>query len=392
MTLPPVTQPVKSRIYYIDWLRVLAMLGIFLFHNARFYDVFSDWHVKNAQTSIGASMLVAFMDQWIMPLFFLLAGASSYLSLSSRNTSQYIQERTFRLLVPFIFGIFIITVPQAYFEFLSHSGITGISFIQFFPDYILSLPILNWYHLWFLIYLFVFSLIALPIFFHTKPDTSILSRLALLIRKHWVLPLLLFIPLALIDIFINPGGFWGQRNTGGWNIGAYFLFFLAGYLIFCRDELLSQVRKMGRIVPYLAVITAVILVLFFIPQLSQWAEYFGTLGYDAAQSIQALGTWCWLILIFNLGIRYLNMNNRFLAYANEAVLPFYILHQTVIITIGYYVVQWNIDIALKYLIIASTSFIVIMAVYELLVRRFNVLRFLFGMKIKKTLKTLLVET
>jgi glucan biosynthesis protein C len=86
------------------------------------------------------------------------------------------------------------------------------------------------------------------------------------------------------------------------------------------------------------------------------------------------------------------MNNRFLAYANEAVLPFYILHQTVIITIGYYVVQWNIDIALKYLIIASTSFIVIMAVYELLVRRFNVLRFLFGMKIKKTLKTLLVET
>jgi len=67
----------------------------------------------------------------------------------------------------------------------------------------------------------------------------------------------------------------------------------------------------------------------------------------------------------------------------EAVLPFYILHQTVITIIGFYVIQWNLGIAPEYLIIASTSFIAIIAIYELLVRRINVLRFLFGMRLKK---------
>lgn len=60
----------SSRMFYLDWLRVLAMLGIFFFHNARFYDSFTDWHVKNATTNLAASAIVAFMSQWIMPLFF----------------------------------------------------------------------------------------------------------------------------------------------------------------------------------------------------------------------------------------------------------------------------------------------------------------------------------
>jgi surface polysaccharide O-acyltransferase-like enzyme len=94
----------------------------------------------------------------------------------------------------------------------------------------------------------------------------------------------------------------------------------------------------------------------------------------------AIVTWGWLFAFLGLARRYLNSTNRFLAYANEAVLPFYILHQTVIISIGFYVVQWNMHAGLKYLVISTTSFIGIMLIYELLVRRVNVLRFLFGMR------------
>jgi glucans biosynthesis protein C len=86
----------------------------------------------------------------------------------------------------------------------------------------------------------------------------------------------------------------------------------------------------------------------------------------------------------------LNRNARFLSYANEAVLPFYILHQTVIIVIGYYIVQWDTGVGLKYLAISTASFIVIMLIYEILVKRFNVLRFLFGMKIKRVPRTVLL--
>jgi hypothetical protein len=80
---------------------------------------------------------------------------------------------------------------------------------------------------------------------------------------------------------------------------------------------------------------------------------------------------------------YLNFRNALLAYASEAVLPFYILHQTVIVVTGFYIVQWDCDPALKYLSIAAVSFCLIMALYDLLIKRINPLRFLFGMRLRK---------
>jgi peptidoglycan/LPS O-acetylase OafA/YrhL len=111
----------------------------------------------------------------------------------------------------------------------------------------------------------------------------------------------------------------------------------------------------------------------------------------AVQALRGLIAWCWIIGLLGLGRRYLNFNRKFLAYANEAVLPFYILHHPVIYIVGYYVIQWNANIGLKFIVIAVTSFTIIMAVYELLIRRINVLRFLFGMRVKSRMKTRLAK-
>jgi hypothetical protein len=91
---------------------------------------------------------------------------------------------------------------------------------------------------------------------------------------------------------------------------------------------------------------------------------------------------CWAFLLAFCGFasRHLRFSNGFLKYANEAVLPFYILHQTIILTVGYYVLRLDTSLWIEYVIIATISFIVIMALYELLIRRINVLRFLFGLK------------
>ncbi len=70
-------------------------------------------------------------------------------------------------------------------------------------------------------------------------------------------------------------------------------------------------------------------------------------------------------------------------YASEAVLLFYILHQTVIVTIGFYIANWNVNTIFKYLIISTSSFVAIIIVYDLVVKRINLFRFLFGMKRKK---------
>jgi hypothetical protein len=76
----------------------------------------------------------------------------------------------------------------------------------------------------------------------------------------------------------------------------------------------------------------------------------------------------------------LTFSTPFLKYANEAVLPFYILHQTVLLIVGYFVIRWDIPDLAKWLLIVLISFAIIMGLYERLVRRNNTLRFLFGMK------------
>ena len=86
-----------------------------------------------------------------------------------------------------------------------------------------------------------------------------------------------------------------------------------------------------------------------------------------------------------MGAWYLNFSNKALSYCSEAVLPFYILHQTIILLIGSFIVQWGLGIMLKYLIISTSSLVVIMAIYELFIKRLNALRFLFGMKTGKRL-------
>ena len=160
----------KERRYDIDWLRVLAIVLVFFFHNARFYDPYP-WHVKNAEHSFGMLLFVGLLSAWIMPLFFLLSGVGSWYALKSRAAGTYLRERVLRLLVPlYTVGIFILLPPQLYWERITNGQFSG-SFLEFYPSYFKAfyfnlLPpfVLPWPgHLWFLIFLFAISLFSLPL-------------------------------------------------------------------------------------------------------------------------------------------------------------------------------------------------------------------------------------
>jgi fucose 4-O-acetylase-like acetyltransferase len=97
----------RDRCYYVDWLRVLGIICVFFLHNTRFFD-FMDWELKNRETFLGPTIFVMFVNFWIMPLFFMLAGAGTRFALKTRTTIQYIRDRYWRLAIPYIFGIFII--------------------------------------------------------------------------------------------------------------------------------------------------------------------------------------------------------------------------------------------------------------------------------------------
>ena len=95
-----------------------------------------------------------------------------------------------------------------------------------------------------------------------------------------------------------------------------------------------------------------------------------------------LGRWCWIVAFMGLGHAYLNSNSPLLRYASEASYPFYILHFLINSIVAYYVVRWNASIAIKYLAINIITIPTILVVYEVLVKRTNITRFLFGMKPK----------
>ena len=374
------------RLYYIDWLRVLAMLSIFFYHNDRFFN-YHDWHMKNAVTSLWSSIHTSFFDQWMMPLFFILSGAAIFYSLRRRNAGDFIKERFLRILVPLIMvGYFLTAPPEIYLDRLSHSRFSG-TFFKFYPHYFNGFDMFGgnfaWHgvHLWYLLYLFVFSLMLFPLFLSRKEaGKSLVSRLATLFEKPWTF-LLLFLPLAAIDIIIDAVGLGFSRATGGWSFLSYVLFLIYGYLIFSNMVIQEIIRKYSSVALIVAVVLSFYgLVMQFVVK---WPISFGTPYYISVMLVRALRSFCWIVAILGFGSRFLNFNNTFLGYANEAVLPFYILHQTIIMIIGFYVIQSDMSIAAKYWIITPVSFVAIMSIYELLIRRTNVVRFLFGMRMVK---------
>ena len=373
------TQP-TSRSYYLDWLRVLAMLTIFLFHNARFFN-YEDWQVKNRQLDLGMTFFVWIVAEWIMPLFFVLAAVAISYSLTSRKNGQFLAERFKRLIIPLIFGIFLLIPPQVYIERITHGQFTG-SFLQFFPHYFDG-----WYafggnfawmglHLWFLLLLFLFSLMMLPLFRYLKQANIapvVLQKLPLLQGETFLV--VLVVCTGIIEALVNlePNSV-GRRDFGGWSPVTYLVgFFLFGYLLALNPQVISSFESNRTRTLLLAVCTTLIeLVLVFAVGASTYSIPFSFL--------RVLNSWLWLATILGFGKRYLNFHNKLLAEANQAVLPFYILHQTVIVIIAFFLITWDIPVLLKYLVLASLSFGIIIGLYEGVIRRLPPLRFLFGMK------------
>ncbi len=377
---------IRTRRNDIDWLRVLAMLSVFLFHCARYFDL-EDWHVKNPQLGFGFTVFVGILVQWIMPIFFVLSGQSTWFALRFRSTGQYIGERFKRLLVPLVFGIFVLIPPQVYIELVSHGRFKG-SFFRFYPHYFDGFYGFGgnfaWMglHLWFLLFLFLFSLTALPLllYFRGEERQRSIQKMALFFEKPGAILLLVF-PLTIMEFVFHPSGL-GRRSLGGWNIFVYLVFFLYGCLLASDKKYIRLVEKNR--VPFLAFAVLTTLIGLGLRR-TGISPSFGSLAYLGVAGLRTFNSWMWVLALLGLGSRYLTYRNRLLEYANEAVLPFYILHQSIIVAVGFFFLGWSVDIFIKYLALAAVSFLLIMLIYEFIVRRLGLLRFLFGMKARSNM-------
>jgi hypothetical protein len=393
--------PRKDRLYFLDWLRVFAILLVFLVHSSKIFD----YHTTVVANTVRSPVLSAFRDfslLWVMPLFFILSGAAIVLSKGPDKPGKFIKTRFLRLVVPLIFiGTFIINPLYVYIERLS-SGQTAGGFFRWYPQYFDGFygfggnfaPLGHGTHLWYLEFLFIYSLVLLPLFVRSKKrGTSFLSRLSIYFEKPWAL-LVLFLPISAIAAAFEIFGLGGVRVMGGWDPISYLFFLSYGYLIFSNARIGETIKKYSPSFLAVAIGLSALLVdthfgfVLNIPGLTRHdLQNDGALlplnqsFWIAVQALRGLIAWCWIIGLLGLGRRFLDFNNNFLVYANEAVLPFYILHHTVIYIIGFYVIQRSSKIGSNFLIISIASFAIIMAIYEILIRRMNSLRFLFGMKL-----------
>jgi glucans biosynthesis protein C len=383
MKMPAVPQAAPKRLYYVDWLRAIAIVFIFLYHNNRFYNA-SDWHISNAQLSIGSAVLVDTLNIFIMPLFFFLSGAAIYYSLKSRTAGGFLKERVLRVMVPWVtLGMFVIGPIQVYLERITHGQFTG-NFFQFFPHYFEGLygitPGGNFafhgMHLWYLMLLFLFSLLFLPLFLPSKKNGfSVLSRLGEKLARPWGLlaPILGLVVASLLKELLGLGF---TEQMGSWDVLSYMVFFLSGYMIFSSERFQEIVRRYAFVTLSAALVLTAYQWLFWIALESR--------GYPDLRGFPA---WAWVLAIVGLGSRFLNFNNHRRETINEAVMPFYILHQTVILAIGFFVIPLALNVPAKLTIIIPSSFVGILAIYWL-VRQTNITRFLFGMKLVKRKETL----
>ncbi|WP_257391867.1 acyltransferase family protein [Mesobacillus jeotgali] len=360
------------RHYYLDWIRVLAMFTVFLYHCSMFFNSF-EWHIKNNvidDTYIEFFSLL--VGNWIMPIFFMLSGMSAYYALKRRDSKSFLKERLLRLGIPLLLGIFLLSPPQVYVERIVSKQFKG-SFLHFFPHYFDGLyleigGIGNFaffgHHLWYLLMLLLFSVIMLP-FFLKKRDVE---------SKDFNILHYLFIPIPLSIAALTVNGI---VNLGSWGIIFYLLLYVLGFYFFARDSLRLFVRKIG--------FPAGLLSVFFTAIYLSWVFLYGfpkgvSISWGLFLIIRVLLVWNMLFYILYLGERYLNFSNTSLKYASEASMPFYVLHQPIIILIGFFIYNLGLSIPLKLIFLVSLSFVTIMCIYQFMIRRFNLPRVLFGMK------------
>jgi len=365
-----------ERQFYIDWLRIILITSVFLFHIGMIFNTWQ-WHVKNDTLYDGfLREIMSFLHLWRMPLLFMLAGAGTFYALGKRTPAQYISERFKRLVVPLAAGIFILVPVQVYIERINQFD-TLLSYYPHMFDGIYPAGNFSWHHLWFIAYLFVISLFITPFLnlLRGKRFRNLIIRIEKIITKPLAMNLFI-IPLLLSQILLRPYFEPGTNDLiNDWaSITYYIIFFLSGFILLPSATISGAIRKYR--FWHLAEATAAYLLMINVADFIR-SEAVAEILREVISIILA---WASALTALGFARHYLNRDNKFRKLANEAIYPFYLLHQPVIVVTGYFTIQLGIGVIWKVLIVLLSSLILTISIYWFIIRPFNLFRIIFGMK------------
>lgn len=367
------------RRYDMDWLRVLVF-GLLIFYHVGMFFVPWGWHIKNNVEYSWLRYPMLFLNQWRLPILFIISGMGTYYALNKRTALQFSMERIKRLFLPLVVGMLLIVPPQVYIERIVNKQFLGsyfdywpsIAFVGVYPEGNMS-----WHHLWFLPYLLLFSLALLPVFLYLRKHPG--NNFLLWIKNRVVSKNGLFwliIPLFLFESLLEPFFNINHALIGDWFaiVNYATLFFYGFLLISVREQFWKTVTEHRRFYLTCGIVGFTLflgLILTF--EDSVWEHF-------VEAFLKVFNLWSWILALFGYAARYLNKPSKALAYSNEAVYPFYILHQTVTIITGYYIMDLSWGLLPKFLILTIATFGGSWIIYELFIRRWRLIRPLFGLK------------
>ncbi len=380
----------SHRRYEFDWIRIMAIGVVFFYHSTRFFNL-GDWHVKNINTYAAVEIWNWFAVIWMMPLFFVISGAGLFFALQKPvGFKRFYNTKFSRLMIPVLLAVITHSIWQIYLERITHSQFAG-SFLAFIPHYFSGLYLeiggggnfaFHGMHLWYLLILFLYSLLCYgPFVWLMGKGRLFLNRITNIAAVPGMIYLCFPVPMLLMKLLL-PHSILSVGN-GGWGFLYYLWFLVAGFIIVTNDKLLAQIKDR----PYLSLLLAVISTFFYLYQAFSPTGIVlpATLLSWLQSGLRDMSAWCWLFAILGFGMKHLAFDRPVLKHLNEGVLPFYILHQTILLGVGYYVMQMGIPDLFKWVIVTGGSFVIIIALYLALIRKFDLVRFLFGMKTSHSL-------
>lgn len=367
---------VSERRYDLDWLRIAAF-GLLIFYHIGMFFVSWDWHVKSAHAGPELQPLMLLTNPWRLALLFLIAGCATRFMADKTPRLPMLKSRSLRLLLPLLFGMLVIVPPQTYYEVVEKLGFAD-GWIAFYAKYIgfydgwkikgATLIVPTWNHLWFVAYLWVYTMIVIALrpVLHAIPMRGV----AALLCQPLVLLLLPPVFVGLLRLTLRP--IFGETHAllDDWYLHAlYMAMFLFGYGIARQEGIWLAIERLRWIALLLAVIAYAVMI---------WAVL-TDLGGRGRPFIWALDQWMWILALLGFARRWLNHDGPVRRYLTDAIFPFYIIHQTVIVVAGHHLTAVRLPAWQEGVILIALTVAACFGGYEI-VRRVAWLRPLFGLR------------
>lgn len=377
-----------ERRYFLDWVRIVAFALLVLYHVGMYYVTWG-WHVKSPFASHTLEPLMLLTSPWRLSLLFFISGvATAY--LLGKGEDGFLRGRSWRLLVPLIFGMLVIVTPQAYYEVVErlpggyHDG-----YLAFWNRYLRGDPnfcrdgecldVPTWNHLWFVAYLWVYTVVlCLLRWLAPRRLSGIGGRLASTLSSGpalllWPAAFLIVVRIALVGRFEST-----HALVDDWyNHAQYLPQFLLGYAVAKSQPVWNRFAALRWTATALALAGYAFIV---------W--YFGTFTDDATPPSDALRMvqrgvwgllqWSAIVAVVGWAAHWSPGDSRARRYLTQAVFPVYILHQTIIVVMAHNLQPLGLRPVVEGPLLVLATLALCFAGFEL-VRRVGVLRPLFGL-------------